>query len=428
MTDIKIKWHTEVRQVSDLVKWDRNPRRVTEQELDRLKKKIIEQGFHDVLVIDTDNTILSGNQRKSILEGLGVTEVTCMVPERKLTDEERDKVALSANLHEGTWDFDLLANSFEVPLLLDQGFTKLQLGMNSLFEDEFDVDKEVEAITTPVTQYGDIYQLGRHRIGCLDSTKIDDVRNLMGGGVARLVFTDPPYMVDYHAVAGGTFNSDKYENSGTILNDKMSDDDAKIFFVKILNNLYQVTTDDACIYWWFANKNNWINRLSFMDSGWKMSQIIIWIKNAMVFSAGQDYHRQYEPCMFGWKDGKAHFRNKKYNNFKDVFNLDIQSFEEMFDIWYQKRDSFKDYIHPTQKPVRLAERALRKHSEVDDIVVDLFSGSASTLIACEQAQRSCRTMDLDPKFVDAGIKRFVRFNPGAEVKCLTREVDMSQFK
>lgn len=147
----------------------------------------------------------------------------------------------------------------------------------------------------------------------------------------------------------------------------------------------------------------------------------------MVFAAGQDYHRQYEPCLFGWKEGKTHFRNKMYAKFKDVFNLDFTDFVEMFDIWYQKRDVTQDYVHPTQKPIRLCERALRKHSEIGDVVVDLFSGSASTLMGCEQGRRLARVMELDPKYVHAGIKRFMRACPQAEVKCLTRDVNMALF-
>lgn len=232
-------------------------------------------------------------------------------------------------------------------------------------------------------------------------------------------------MVDYHSTKGGEKQTG---TDGAIFNDNLSDVDAREFFVRVLKNLWAVTTDDACIYWWFANANNLINRQAWEDTNWRMSQILVWIKNSMIFSMGQDYHRQYEPCMFGWKNGKTHFRNKIYSNFKDVINLDHQDFVEMFDVWYEKRDAMRDYIHPTQKPVRLCERALKKNSEIGDIVIDLFSGSGSTLIGCAQGGRVCRTMDLDPKFVEAGIRRYLRSYPDAQVKCLTRDVDMALFK
>lgn len=251
----------------------------------------------------------------------------------------------------------------------------------------------------------------------------------MNGEKAHLVFTDPPYMVNYHSPGGLDYNSKKFDGTGgAIFSDDLNEEDAKEFFRKVLENLYAVSTDDACIYWWFANRNNHINRQAFIETKWKMSQIIIWIKNSMIFSHGQDYHRQYEPVMFGWKEGKSHFRNKMYANFKDVINLDFTDYQEMFDVWYERRDVTSNYIHPTQKPVRLAERALKKHSEFGDIVVDLFSGSASTLMGCQGGGRRCYTSDLDPKYVHAGIKRFMRFYPDIPVKCLTRDVDMSLIK
>jgi DNA modification methylase len=422
-----IDWKPEIRAVADLHKWDKNPRKITEVNYTRLKKKILEEGMHQVLTIDTDNTVLSGNQRLEILKEVGVEEVYCMVPERALTPEERDKVGIQSNLIEGIWDNDMLANVFDIPMLLEQGFTKLQLGMNPLEEDDFDADKEMAGVKV-LAKPGDIYRLGDHRIACLDSTILEDVEKLMDGEKAHLVFTDPPYMVDYHSPAGNTYKSSKYGGEGgAIFNDDLSEKEAREFFTKVLKNLYVVTTDDACIYWWFANRNNWINRLAFIDSGWKMSQIIVWIKNSMIFAAGQDYHRQYEPVMFGWKDGKTHFKNKMYAKFKDVYNLDFDDYQQMFDVWYEKRDSTASYIHPTTKPVRLAERALRKHSEIGDIVVDLFSGSFSTGIACQQGNRRCFANELDPKYVHAGIKRFMKSYPQEPVACLTRDVNMELF-
>ena len=427
MEALGIKWVPEVRSIDQLKNWDKNPRRITEQAYYRLKKKIVEEGMHQVLTIDTDNTVLSGNQRLQILRELGVKEVHCMVPERTLTEDERDKVGIQSNIIEGTWDTELLSEKFDVPMLLDQGFTKLQLGMKDLHEDDFDAEKEMAGVK-PIPQYGDIFELGGHRIGCLDSTKIEDVEALMGEGKARLVFTDPPYSVDYKSSAGNSYSSGKFGNGNKIFNDDKSEEEATEFYTKILKNLYAVTTDDATIYWWYANNKVEIpNQLAFRFSGWKVSQILIWIKNSMVFAMGSDYHRQYEPCIFGWKEGKTHFKNKIYAKFKDVFNLDHQDFVEMFDVWYEKRDNTQEYIHPTQKPIRLADRALKKHSEIGDIVLDLFAGSGSTLMGCEMGGRKCRTMDLDPKYVHAVIKRYMKYKPDAQVKCLTREVDMKQF-
>ena len=137
----------------------------------------------------------------------------------------------------------------------------------------------------------------------------------------------------------------------------------------------------------------------------------------MIFSQGQDYHRCYEPCMFGWKKGKKHFKNKEIANYKDVFGtMEFDEFQHYLDVWFQKRDNTADYVHPTQKPIKLAERALFKSSKPDGIVIDLFGGSGSTLIACEQMHRAARIMELDPKYVDVIILRWEKFTNQKAVK------------
>ncbi|KKU88279.1 MAG: methylase protein, partial [Microgenomates group bacterium GW2011_GWF2_47_9] len=291
----------------------------------------------------------------------------------------------------------------------------------SLKEDDFDAQKEYDKIKVPKAKRGDIYKLGDHHMMCGDSTSIDDFNKLMGGVKADLIFTDPPYAVDYHSPAGNTYKSKKYGGTGgAIFNDDMGDEKALEFFTKALEVLKEVSSDSCPIYWWFANKNNYLNRKAFMDSGWYMSQIIVWVKNSMIFSQGQDYHRQYEPCMFGWKKGKKHSTNKKIANLKDVFTLEYEDFREAIDsfcdVWYQKRDITTNYVHPTQKPVKLAERALKKNSNPGDVVIDAFLGSGSTLIGCQQLNRKCYGMELDPKFVDVIIKRWESFaNSKAEL-------------
>ncbi len=239
----------------------------------------------------------------------------------------------------------------------------------------------------------------------------------MANDEAQLIFTDPPYNVDYHSPGGMSYNSTKFGGSGgPIFNDNKSDEDCIAFYTEVLKNLYEQTRDDAAIYWWFANKNNHLNRYAFDNTGWHMSQIVIWLKNSFVFSPGQDYHRVYEPCMLGWKKGNSHYINRKYTNLSDVFNLNYAEFEEMIDVWYQRRDATATYIHPTQKPVRLAERALKKHSKIGDIVIDAFGGSVSTLIACETMKRQARLMELDPKYVDVIIKRWEQLTGDKAVK------------
>src|SRR3990167_2827582 len=206
-----------------------------------------------------------------------------------------------------------------------------------------------------------------------------------------------------------------------MFNDNKSDRECIEFYAKCLENLKNYSTDDTTIYWWFANKNNWINREAFRIAGWHMSQIIIWVKNSFVFSRGQDYHRMYESCMLGWREKQPHYKNKKIANLRDVFSLDYGNFAEamklMLDILYQERDNTTKYLHPTQKPVRLAERALKKNSERGDIVIDAFLGSGSTLMACGQMGRVCYGMELDPKYCDVIVQRWEKFT-GEKAKLL----------
>jgi DNA modification methylase len=245
---------------------------------------------------------------------------------------------------------------------------------------------------------------------CGSSTSEEEFERLMGGNKGRLIFTDPPYNVDYKSPAGLTYSSVKFGGTGgKIFNDNLSDKECLDFYADVLKNLYKHTTADATIYWWFANKNNHINRAAFEEAAWKMSQIIIWVKNAMVLSRGQDYHRVYEPCMVGWKKKQKHYKDKNVTKYQDVMMLDKETFAEQLDVWYEKRDNTVNYVHPTQKPVRLAERALKRNSKSGDIAIDAFGGSGSSLIACEQMGRRCYMMELDPKYCDVIVKRWEQY-------------------
>jgi DNA modification methylase len=407
----QLTWKVEKRQVSDLKNWEKNPRKITAVAFGKLKDRIIKRGMHDVLKTDGHDVVLSGNQRKRALIDLGITEVFVMIPSRELTEEEKGTIALESNKNDGEWDWDMLANNFDIDNLKDIGFTNNEIGFmqEEAEEDSFDAEAEAAKNATPESKPGEVYELGRHRLMCGSSDKLEDVQKLMNGEKASLIFTDPPYMVDYTSPAGMSYESKKYGgDGGRILNDNLKPEDAIAFYTQVLKNLYAVSEDYAPLYWWYASRNQDWNRKAFEEAGWKFSQIIIWVKNSMILSR-QDFHRCYEPCMFGWKEGKSHYTNKMIANLKDVEALDVEHFSDMLDVWFQKRDNTQSYIHPTQKPVRLAGRAIRKSSLRDQIVVDLFGGSGSTLIACEQMERKCYTMELDPKYCDAIRKRYKQY-------------------
>jgi DNA modification methylase len=409
--------------INSLIFAEYNPRQISKHDFQKLVQSIKEFGFIEPVVINKDKTIIGGHMRVRAAKELNMAEVPCV--EVDLPKEKEKALNLALNRIHGEWDEQKLAEVlFELenmPELELTGFSESEVAkvldtVRLAKEDEFDVKKELEAIKEPVTKQGDLYQLGRHRLLCGDATVTEDWSHLMGDEKANLIFTDPPYNVNYESPAGNTYSSTKYGDSGKIFNDNKSDEDCVAFYTAVLKNLLNYSADDAPIYWWFANKNNHLNRLAFEQAGWYFSQIIIWLKNSFVFSLGQDYHRAYEPCMFGWKKGKAHYVNKQYGNLADVFNTNFAEFEEMLDIWYAHRDNTNDYVHPTQKPTKLAERALKRSSKIGSIVVDAFGGSGSTLIACENMNRIAYLMELDPKFVDVIIKRWEQFTGEKAVK------------
>lgn len=407
--------------ISDLKPAEYNPRQMTEKQALDLEESLKRFGFVDPLVVNShkgrENVVIGGHQRLKIAQKLGFEEVPVVYVDLKLEREQELNLRLNRNL--GEWDWDLLAN-FDKELLLEVGFDKFELDkILDLKEDEFDAEKEYEKITEPQTKLGDLYQLGNHRLLCGDSTKEEDFKKLMDGQLARMIFTDPPYNVNYTPQGGLDYDPKRHTRGygeGKIFNDNMSDEECLEFYINVLKNLFNFSANDCCLYWWFANANNWLNRQAWFDSDWKMSQIIIWIKNSMVFSRGQIYHRCYESCMLGWKNKKKHFNNKHIINAVDILALEKEDFIEMADIWFEHRDITANYVHPTQKPVRRAERAIKKSSEVNDIILDCFGGSGSTLMACEQLQRKCFMMELDPKYVSVILDRWEQFTGEKAVK------------
>ncbi len=403
--------------VSKLVFAEYNPRQINKHDFAKLVQSLKEFGFVEPVVVNKDLTIIGGHMRVRAAQELQIKEVPCVQVD--LPKEKEKALNLALNRIHGDWDEEKLAEVlFELenlPELELTGFSESEVAkvldtVRLAKEDEFDTAKELEAIKEPVAKIGDLYQLGKHRLLCGDCTLPESWQKLMGDEKANLIFTDPPYNVDYHSPAGLTYDSKKYGKAGgTIANDNKSDEDCVAFYTAVLKNMDRYSSDDCPIYWWFANKNNHLNRLAFEQAGWYFSQIVIWLKNSFVFTMGQDYHRVYEPCMFGWKKGKKHYTNKQYSNYADVFNTNFAEFEEMLDVWYAHRDNTNEYVHPTQKPVKLAERALKKSSKIGSKVVDAFGGSGSTLIACENLNRSAYLMELDPKFVDVIIKRWEEF-------------------
>jgi DNA modification methylase len=389
----QIKWES----VDKLIPYAKNARTHSDEQVAQIAGSIKEFGFNNPILVDKDNSVIAGHGRLMAARKLGMDKVP-VVELQHLTESQRKAYVLADNriaLNSG-WDTSML--SLELQDLKDDidlsllGFDPDELDalLNPIEETEglTDEDAVPDVPDEPKTKLGDIYILGNHRLMCGDSTSIDDAEKLMDGLLADLVFTDPPYNVDY---SGRGAN-----NLGTIKNDNMSAEDFEQFCRDIFTTYSAIMKPLACIYVCHPDSAS-APKIAFEKTfaeQFKKSSTIIWMKQ----SAGmgwQDYRAQHEPILYGWKEGKgSHF------NAGDRTKTSI---------WKIGRDAQSSYVHPTQKPVCLPEEAIINSSKGSDCVVDLFGGSGSTLIACEKTGRVNRSMELDPKYCDVIVKRWEDF-------------------
>ena len=371
-----------------------NPRKKLkpgDKEYKKIKDSIEEFGFADPLVVNADMTIIGGHQRLNVAIDLGYTEVPCAVVDVDKTREKALNIAL--NKITGEWDeqmlADLLTDLKEADYDLDfTGFDAPEV--DALFsniydkkvkEDDFDVDKELKQPC--FSQLGDLWLLGRHRVICGDSTGEEIYTRLMDGEKANLILTDPPYNVDVE------------ETAGKIMNDNMGDQEFYNFLLSAYRCMHANLADDGSIYVWHADTEGINFRTAFKDAGFYLSGCCIWVKNALVLGRSP-YQWRHEPCLFGWKQKGKH---QWYGDRKQTT------------VWeYDKPRSSKD--HPTMKPVNLMSYPIKNSTMTNGIVLDPFLGSGSTLIACCETDRVCRGIELDPKFVDCIVKRYIEWADG----------------
>lgn len=384
-----------------------NPRKMSDEQEKNLMESIKSFGIVDPIIVNKhkgrENIVIGGHQRLKIAEKFKIKKVPVVYVD--LNEQREKELNLRLNKNTGEWDWELL-KEFDEKFLIDIGFDNNEL--DKLFpvqvdEDEFDVDKEVGKIEKPIIKQGEIYQLGRHRLMCGNSMIEKDVAKLMDGELGDLVFTDPPYNVNY------SYHSRKYHGK-TIFNDNMSNEEFEKFLTKVFKNMHKFTKKKMAWYVFCGYSTEPIFRKALDNASFYFQQQLVWIKEHFVMARGQAYHRVYEPFLFGKKKKGTSYKNKEMMNSTDLLDLDFDKFADRLDAWFINRDKVNEYKHPTQKPVRIADRSIRMSSERGAIVIDLFGGGGATLIACEQLDRKCRMMELDPIYAEVIIKRYEKFS------------------
>lgn len=388
--ELKIKCeYTELVEIHKLVENPKNANKHTKEQIDRLAKILQFQGWrHPVIVSKRSGFICAGHGR--LLAAKLLKQESVPVDYQDFLTEAEEYAFVIADNEIARWaefdeqkfiedvanidigDIDLFGLK-EVPDLLQDEKQELT--------DPDDVPEVEQNIHN--VQLGQIYKLGEHRLMCGDSTKIEDVEKLMDGNKADMVFTDPPYNVDYEG---------KTEDALKIKNDKMGDSEFKDFLQKVFKNYISVSKPGSAIYVCHADSNGLVFRSTLVEAGWLLKQCLVWVKQMFVMGR-QDYHWQHEPILYGWMPGAAHrwFGNRKQST-----------------LWQFERPR-RSLEHPTMKPVEMIQHALSNSSKKEDLVIDFFGGSGSTLIACEKTNRKCYGMELDPHYCSVIIERWQQF-------------------
>ena len=389
-----------------------NPRKISKEEKEKLKRSLSEFGYVDPIIYNKRNMfVIGGNQRLTVLRELAREDperwdIKYEMVEEDLDDDREKALNVALNKISGEWDFPKLK---ELLVELDTGAFDIEITGFSLDEiksfvdyavdasdDGFDVDEAEKKIDKPKTVRGDVYILGNHRLMCGDGTSNEDVRTLLDGRKANMIFTDPPYNVGYVNTKNKKYTSHQSGKHESIINDEMSPEEWRKFNLTLAEIMIEFCSGDMYV-WGAPGPDGMRQRLAFIDAGIHWSATIVWKKHAFVMSRG-NYQRMYEPCFYGWKN-KSSFvagRNKT-------------------EVWEVDRP-MRSELHPTMKPIELCAIGIANSSSFGDSVLDLFGGSGSTLIACEQLKRDCMMMEISEKYCDVIIKRWEEFTGKTAVK------------
>ena len=373
--------------INEIIPYEHNPRK-NDDAVEAVANSIKNFGFKSPIVVDKNMVIVNGHTRLKASQLLGLTMVPVIIAS-DLTEEQCRALRLADNktAEIAKWDKKLLQQELESIDWEGLQMEMTDFGFDNIFDsqpqevihDDFEEGQYISA--TPYSMQGDIYVLGRHRLMCGDSTNEEMVNKLLDGNKADMIFTDPPYNVNYEGSDGQS-----------IQNDNMGNEEFYNFLLSVYKNMFNSIKDGGSIYVCHADSEGLNFRKAFIDAGFKLAQCLIWVKNSFTMGR-QDYQWQHEPILYGWKPGAGHY-------FVDDRSLST--------VWFYDKPKHND-LHPTMKPLELVGQGINNGSLVGQLVLDLFGGSGSTLIASEQANRTNYSMELDEKYADVIVKRYIRF-------------------
>lgn len=389
--------------ISEIIPYEKNPR-INDNAVPAVMKSIEEFGFKVPIVIDKNGTIVTGHTRLKAAKKLGMKMVPCIVAD-DLTPEQIKAFRLADNkvAEAAEWDMELLNEELDGIIDIDMSdFNFGDITDSPSSEDVVEDDGEnIELPSELKTRLGDIWMIGRHKLMCGDATSEDVLKRLMGGDKVDMYLTDPPYNVAYEG---------KTEDKLTIQNDSMEDSAFYQFLVDSFVAADSVMNEGAAFYVWHADLEGYNFRGACRAVEWELRECLIWNKNTMVLGR-QDYQWKHEPCLYGWKGGAAH---NWYGDRKQTTVIDMNK-------------PNRNAEHPTMKPVQLFAYLMENSSKPGDIILDSFCGSGTTLIACEQMGRVARVLELDPKYCDVIIKRYINLVGSSDGVAVERNGEMIKY-
>ena len=389
--------------INEVIPYEKNPR-INDNAVPAVMKSIEEFGFKVPIVIDKNGTIVTGHTRLKAAKKLGMKTVPCIVAD-DLTPEQIKAFRLADNkvAEAAEWDMELLNEELDGIIDIDMSdFNFGDITDSPSSEDVVEDDGEnIELPSEPKTRLGDIWMIGRHKLMCGDATSEDVLKRLMGGDKVDMYLTDPPYNVAYEG---------KTEDKLTIQNDSMEDSAFYQFLVDSFVAADSVMNEGAAFYVWHADSEGYNFRGACRAVEWELRECLIWNKNTMVLGR-QDYQWKHEPCLYGWKGGAAH---NWYSDRKQTTVIDMNK-------------PNRNAEHPTMKPVQLFAYLMENSSKPGDIILDSFCGSGTTLIACEQMGRVARVLELDPKYCDVIIERYINLVGSSDGVAVERNGEMIKY-